>query len=80
MDLIYFRLNSLSDEFIIQKTNLLNEWELLNAKKYSINDFLAFKQGYIHFVLPKGVKYPVNMESANDISIKKLIRKIVKIK
>ena len=38
--------------------NMINKCQLLEFKFFSLRDFLWFKQGNIHMILPDGIDYP----------------------
>lgn len=69
-------LNSMSPEEREKNRDMVTQYELLDFKKYSLVDFIAFKQGRMKWQLPEGVEYPTGIVQKKGLG--KLIKTIFK--
>lgn len=74
---IAVKYNSMSEKEKEENISMVQQYELLDFKIYSLRDILWFKQGHIKMYLPEGIEYPANFPKKEN-SIQKLIKSIFK--
>lgn len=68
--------NKMSEKEIAANVDMIDEYELLKYKLYSLRDVLWFIQGELKFTLPEGVEYPTYYQVKEEKGIKRLFKKI----
>ena len=75
---IALEFNKMSEKEMAANTDMVDEYELLKYKLYSLRDVLDFTRGELKFNLPEGVEYPTYYQVKEEKGIKRLFKKINK--
>ena len=73
---IALEFNKMSEKEMAANTDMVDEYELLKYKLYSLRDVLDFTRGELKFNLPEGVEYPTYYQVKEEKGIKRLFKKI----
>lgn len=73
---IALEFNKMSEKEMAANMDMVDEYELLKYKLYSLRDVLDFTRGELKFNLPEGVEYPTYYQVKEEKGIKRLFKKI----
>ena len=67
--------NSMSSEDRVKNSYMIDEYEKLDFKTYSLRDILWFKQGHLQFILPEGIEYPKTSKKVYGKGLRRILSK-----
>ena len=73
---IAYEFNKMTDKEMAANMDMIDEYDLLEYKLYSVSDILDFTRGELKFKLPEGVEYPTHYEEKEEKGIKRLFKKM----